>query len=119
MSIFAVLLAATTVTLAPLLVQALVSVVIPIFTGLVTKSGASAGLKQAVTVVLSGGSALIVQSTVGAAAVISMNSLALAAMSWVIAIATYQGVYAAHDINSSLAPDMGIGAIETTGRERV
>lgn len=109
MNLFLFFAVVTSITLGPLVVQALVSVVIPIGTGLVTKSTASPAVKQTVTIVLSGSSALIVSSTVGGAAVISMESLALAIMSWVIAIASYAGVYQSREINQSLAPERGIG----------
>ena len=110
MHLFNVLAVVTSVTIGPLVVTLLSGTIIPILVGLVTKSSASAGWKQAATVVLAGVAGLI-QSSVGVtgASVLSTDTLILAAASWVVAIATYHGVYQAHDINSTLSPDRGLG----------
>jgi hypothetical protein len=111
---------ASTITLSAVAVQLLVGVLLPVFIGAVTKSNASAGLKQALTVILVGLSALLIISTLSdGTAVISLETLLLTAGGWVVTIAAYHGLYKPHDLNGHLAPDSGLGgAIEATGYER-
>lgn len=98
------------VTLTPLAVQFLVSLVIPVGTGLATRSNASASVKQAVTVILSGISGVIVTATTtSGVAIISVETFVVAAIGWAIAIASYNGVYEPHHLNEHTAPNVGIG----------
>lgn len=106
----ALIVGAVVVTIAPLLTTLISGTIIPILTGLVTKSGASDTVKQGVTVVLAGASGLIQGSVIDTgASVFSAETLALAVASWIIAIASYHGVYQSHDINEKLSPDIGLG----------
>jgi hypothetical protein len=90
-------------------IQLIVGLIIPFITGLLTKINASATVKQVVTIVLSGVSALIVASTVGEEAVISWETLGYAALGWLVAVLSYLGLYAPHNVNAKLAPDKGLG----------
>lgn len=110
---------ATEVTLAPIVVALLSGLIIPVLVGIVTKSGASAQLKQAVTIVLAGVAALITSSTLAdGSAVFSLETLLLAVMSWLVAIASYLGVYRPQNLNDRTAPNFGLGAVDTTGFEK-
>jgi hypothetical protein len=103
---------ATTITLTPIVVTLLTGTLIPILVGLVTRSGASPGLKQAITIVLAGAAALIVQSTLAdGSAVFSLETLILAAANWLVAIATYAGFFRSLNINDHLAPTRGLGPV--------
>lgn len=90
-------------------VQLIIGLVIPFLTGLLTKLNASATVKQVVTIVLAGVSALIVSSTVGEEAVISWETLGYAALGWLVAVLSYLGLYQPHNLNAKTAPDKGIG----------
>lgn len=101
----------TEVVLDANLVQLIVAVLIPIVTGLLTKSAASATVKQVVSIVLVGAAALIINGvTDGGDAVFTLQTLYDAVLMWVIQIATYLGVYKPHDVNASLAPQSGLGS---------
>lgn len=92
-----------------------VSVLIPFLTGLLTKVGASATIKQVVTLTLAAVNTVVV-SNVGADgnAVLTDSVLLDAGVSWFIAVTTYLGVYKPHDANSKIVPNVGLGA--STGR---
>lgn len=110
---------ATEITLAPLVVTMLSGLVIPLIVGLVTKSGASAQLKQVVTILLAGIAALITSSTLAdGSAVFSLETLLLAGMAWLVSITSYLGVYRPLNLNDHTLPDRGLGAVDTTGFEK-
>ena len=80
--------------LSPLAVSSLLGVIIPIVVGVITKSSASPGLKAVANIVLSGVAAVVTQNLVeGGGAVLSQDTLVLAALTWVVSIATYFGLY--------------------------
>lgn len=117
--LYAAVTIATEVTLAPLVVSMIVGLAIPLVVGLVTKSGASAQLKQVVTILLAGIAALITSSTVAdGSAVFSLETLLLTGMTWLVSIASYLGVYRPLNANDHLAPDRGLGVVDTTGVEK-
>lgn len=111
---------ATEITLTPIVVSMLSGLVIPIIVGFVTKSGAAPQIKQVATILLAGVAALITSSTlVDGSAVFSIETLLLAAMAWLIAIASYLGVYKPFNLNDHAAPDRGFGqVVDTTGFEK-
>lgn len=91
-------------------VTALVSLVIPVLTGLLTKVNAAPAVKQVVTIVLAAVNTLVVNATVGdGGAVITKENFLLWAVSTAIAVTTYLGIYKPHDANAKLSPNSGIG----------
>lgn len=92
------------------LVTALVSLIIPFFTGLLTKINASPTIKQVVTIVLAAVNTLVVSSTLqDGTAVISKENGLLWALSTATAVLSYLGYYKPHDANAKLSPESGIG----------
>lgn len=88
----------------------LVSVVIPVLTGLITKSTANATIKQLVTLTLAAVNTVVVSNTVGdGGAVLTESVLVDAGVSWAIAITSYLGIYKPHNTNDRLASTSGIG----------
>lgn len=95
--------------------------VIPILTGLLTKSTAPTWVKQVVTLFLAAAAGVVSQA-VGedGTAVLSQAALVHAALAYVLAVATYLGLFKRDgvSINDVLAPNFGIGpkndAIDTT-----
>lgn len=97
-------------TLDALTVTVIVSLFIPIATGVVTKYTASATLKQVTTLVFSTVTGILAQGATDAGgAVLSKEAITAAVVSLIIAITSYLGIYKPHDINAKLAPDSGIG----------
>lgn len=91
-------------------VTALISLVIPVLTGLVTKVTAAPAVKQVVTIVLAAVNTLVVNATLAdGTAVISKETGLLWAVSTGIAITSYLGLYKPHDANTKLSPQSGIG----------
>jgi hypothetical protein len=83
----------STITIDPFAVSILVGTVLPIVVGLVTKLGASSGLKAVLLLLLSAVQGLIVSSTMGdGAAVFSTETLLIAGLGWVSAVASYYGL---------------------------
>lgn len=111
---------ATEIALTPIVVTMLSGLGIPIIVGIVTKSGAAPQVKQVVTIVLAGVAALITSSTLAdGSAVFSLETLLLAAMAWLVAIASYLGVYRPLNLNDHTLPNTGLGTVvETTGFEK-
>ena len=96
--------------LAPLATTFLLGTVIPLLTGLVTKLVASARLKAVITLFLSAVAGVVTQSLVdGGGAVLSDETLILAGIAFVQAIASYLGFWKNFDINEKLAPNQGLG----------
>lgn len=111
---------ATEISLTPLVVTMLSGLVIPILVGYITKSGAAPQVKQVATILLAGVAALLTSSTLAdGSAVFSLETLLLAAMAWLVSIASYLGVYRPLNLNDHTLPDAGFGkVIETTGFEK-
>jgi hypothetical protein len=83
----------TTLTVDPMVVSILIGTVLPIVVGLVTKLKASSRLKALLLLTLSAVQGLIVNSTLGdGAAVLSADTLLVAAIGWVSAVASYYGL---------------------------
>jgi len=101
-------------TLNAFTVLVLVSFLIPTVVGLVTKSSASATVKQIVLLVISAITGLVTTATqLDGTAVISMASAQYALLALGIAIVSYLGIYKPHDANAKLAPTVGIGPSNT------
>lgn len=95
--------------LAPLAVTAILGTVIPLLTGLVTKLTTSNKVKGVLTLTLSAVAGVVTQSLVdGGGAILSDETLILAALAWVQSIATYVGFWQNFDINAKLAPNKGL-----------
>lgn len=91
-------------------VTALVSLVIPVLTGLLTKVNAAPAVKQVLTIVLAAVNTLIVSNlTDSGTSVVSKETALLWAVSTGIAITSYLGIYKPHDANAKLSPDKGLG----------
>lgn len=91
-------------------VTAVVSLLIPVLTGLFTKISASPTVKQALTIVLAGVNTLVVSNTLqDGRAVITKETALLWAVSTGIAITSYLGIYKPHDANAKLNPEHGLG----------
>lgn len=103
-----------TLTLSALTVSVLISFVIPVVTGVLTKYSTSSGVKGLVTLVLNAVQSLVVTATVAdGTAVLSAPTLVTFALSLAISIATYAGVYRPLDITSSTPH----GALANVGRK--
>lgn len=109
---------ATGLTLSAVGVSLLISVIIPIVTGIVTKSGLSGTWKGIITLFLSAVTAVVTVGTLGdGSAFISWDALILALMNFAIAVATYLGIYKQGGLTNSvngpaapkLGPNFGIG----------
>lgn len=98
------------ITLSALAVTFLVSLLLPIVTGLLTKYNAPGTVKGIVALAVSSINGLIVanMATDGGARV-GKTAIVLAGMSFAIQTATYLGVYQPAKANAKLGPDFGIG----------
>lgn len=97
-------------TISAILVTALVTLFLPAIVSFVTKSSASAGIKQFVTAVLSAVTGLIVTSTqLDGTAVLSKEAALLALSTFITTQATYWGLWKPHAINAKLNSEFGIG----------
>ena len=97
-------------SLSALTVVLLVSLVIPVATGIVTKLNAPATVKQIVALVFATANGLITTATMSdGTAVISKETLIVTLIGFGIQTATYLGIYAPHNANAKLAPNAGIG----------
>lgn len=100
----------STVTIDAIVVTLLVSLVIPLLNGILTKANASAGVHQIVTLVLSAATGFLATATqADGTAVFSMHSLFLALLALVVSIASYLGIYKPHNANAKLGADKGLG----------
>lgn len=96
--------------LSALLVTMIVSFAVPAIVALLTKSAASAWIKQFVTALLAAVTGVVAISTqTDGTANISKESIILALGTFALAQATYVGLYKPHGINAKLAPGAGIG----------
>lgn len=98
------------ITLSALAVTGLVSVLLPIVTGLLTKYRAPAIVKGLTSLAVSAVHGTIMGSlAVDGSAHIARAAIVLALVSFVIQAATYLGVYQPLDANARLLPDVGLG----------
>jgi hypothetical protein len=106
---------AFSLSLSAMLVSVLLSAVIPIVTGLITKSSLSGWVKGLITLVLNYVSAAVVQATIAdGGAFFSRESLIMSLIGLSISVATYAGIYQPANLTSSdadgkLLPRFGIG----------
>lgn len=99
-----------TITLSAVFVTLLVSFLLPAVVGLITKSSASAWVKQFVTAFLAMVTGLITTATtLDGTAVFSRDMLLLAIGSFILSQANYVTLYKPHAANDKLGPAQGIG----------
>jgi hypothetical protein len=92
----------TSLNLSPIIVVLISSVLIPLINGLVTKLSDSSKVKSVVTLFLSGVAGLVtVGITEGGGAIISQEALIAAAVTFVVSVALYFGVYKPFELTSS------------------
>lgn len=97
------------------LLTTLIGVVIPIVTGIVTKYTLPAGAKAIIMLFLNAVAGFLVTATTAdGVAVFSRQTFFTAALSFVVAVASYAGLYRPLNVTSStpngaLLPTMGIG----------
>lgn len=97
-------------TLSAMLVLLIVTMVLPALTAAITKSSASAGVKQFVTALLSAASGFLITATqLDGTAVLSKESAVLALSAFILAQATYWGFWRPHAINDKVVPAVGLG----------
>lgn len=83
---------------------------IPILVGLVTKINAPAGIKILISLAFNAINGVIGTAVViGGAAVFSINTILMAGLSLLTALATYAGIWKPLAIQTKLAPNAGIG----------
>lgn len=104
------------IRLDPMLVTFVVSVLLPIVVGFVTKANASTALKQIVSIAASIGTGLVVTATqVDGVAVISKQAAFYAFVAFATQTATYLGIYKPQNANAKIAPKVGIGGSSDNG----
>lgn len=97
-------------TLSALLVMMIATFIIPAVVALLTKSAASASVKQFVTALLAAVSGVISTATgADGTALISKESVLLALGAFALAQANYTGLYRPHALNAKLLPNTGLG----------
>lgn len=88
--------------LSPFVVSTILGTVIPLITGFVTKLTTPAWVKAVITAVLSGVAGLINVSLVdGGGAVISQSAFVSAVLTFIVAVATYAGIWRPMAVTSS------------------
>jgi hypothetical protein len=98
------------ITLSAVFVTMIVSFFIPAVVALITKSAASAWLKQFVTGLLAAVSGLVTTAmTLDGTAVLSRDMILLTAGAFILAQANYVTLYKPHAANAKIAPEVGIG----------
>lgn len=98
------------VTLGVFTVNVILGFIIPVLTAVVTKASASPVLKGAVTLTLSAIAGLINTAiTITGEAVFSQAMVQQATLTWLIALASYLGLWKQLEINNKLAPEFGLG----------
>lgn len=96
-----------------LAVTFILSLVLPLGVGIVTKASASTQLKQVTLLVATGVATLInTHLTDTGDAILSWNTVAYWGIALVATIASYLGFYKPYDANSHLAPSTGLGTSE-------
>lgn len=97
-------------TLSTLIVTMLVSYLLPAAVALLTKSGASAGIKQFINALLAAATGLITTATtVDGTAVLSKTAVVLALGAFIASQAAYVSLYRPHAVNAKVAPGVGLG----------
>jgi len=104
-------------TLSPFTVQIIVSMLIPILIGIITKATLPSSVKAVMMLVFNAVAALVIANTVdGGGAVISQATFQQWAIGLAISVASFFGVYSPMKISSHpdgyLAPHVGIGPAE-------
>lgn len=105
----------STIDLSPLVVTLVISLIVPIATGLVTKYTLPAAAKAVIMVVLDGAVALITQAVMlpDGTAVINTQALLAFILAVVVSVGTYLGVYVPVKLSNRpdgvLAPTLGVG----------
>lgn len=96
--------------LSAILTLLIVTMILPAITAAVTKSTASAGVKQFVTALLSAITGLVVTATqIDGTAVFSKEAAVLALGTFITAQATYWGLWRPHTVNAKITPGVGVG----------
>jgi hypothetical protein len=94
-----------------LAVTFIISLVLPIIVGVVTKASASVQLKQVVLIITTGVATLInTNLTDTGDAVLSWNTVAYWGIALIATIASYLGLYKPYDANDHLVPGAGLGS---------
>lgn len=97
-------------TLSALTTTMIVAYLLPAVVALLTKSAASAWVKQFVGALLAAATGVIVTATqLDGTAVISIEAVLLALGAFVAAQANYVGLYQPHAVNAKVLPETGIG----------
>lgn len=102
------------VVIAPSVVGIIISAVIPILVGLITKATLSSGAKAVFMLILNAVNALVTTAvTTDGSAIITRQAFANFVIGVVISVAAYYGVYKPNNVTSDaggkLAPTVGIG----------
>lgn len=98
------------VTLNAFAVTMLVSLLLPVVTGIVTKYSAPAIVKSLVALAVSSINGVVMGGlAVDGTAHIAKAAIMLAVLSFAIQTATYLGVYKPNDVNAALGQSFGIG----------
>lgn len=96
--------------LSAILVVLLVSTILPAITAAFTKSSATAGVKQFVSALIAAASGFLITATqLDGTAVLSKESAVAALTVFILAQATYWGLWKPHAINDKVVPEVGVG----------
>lgn len=97
-------------TISATITTLLVSFLIPAVVSLLTKSAASAWVKQFVAALLAAITGVLVAATaIDGSAAIRGPAVLLALGAFIAAQAAYVGVYKPHNVNEAIAPTVGLG----------
>lgn len=97
-------------TISAVAVTLLISTILPVLVGLVTKLDASSKLKGAILLVLNAVQGLIVASQVsGGGASFTIDALILFVAGVAVSLMAYYGLYKPNDVSAKLAPNFGVG----------
>lgn len=102
----------TQVVLAPPIVMVILSIVIPLVVGIISKASLASGVKAVIMLVLNALNAFIVTAVVvDGSAVFTKTAFMNFVLGVVVSVATYFGVYKPVGLSShgALGPDVGIG----------
>ena len=96
-------------------VTLIISTILPVLVGLVTKLDASSKLKGALLLALNAAQGLIIASRVnGGGAHFTADALVLFLAGVAVSLMAYYGFYKPNDVPAKLAPDFGIGGAATS-----
>ena len=103
----------STLTIDPFAVSVLIGTVMPILVGLVTKLNSSRALKSITLLFLSAAQGAIVNATMAdGAAVLSLDTVLVAGLGWVTAVASYYGLLSPTGVSTKVndkTANLGIG----------